>query len=486
MLEGDFGYARVSSDEQAQGHSIDSQVARLEAAGCRYVFRDVESAYKRDSYRPDFERMVQLVVSGQVKGRCLVVTNLDRLARNEVTAFTLFDELEAAGVRLISLDQAYIDLSHPDGRVMAGYSVLEARAYSARLSRRVKQGHQHHRNRNAAYFAPFGYMKVGDRLELDHAPFLCLLEDGSEWSRAAIGRDLVEIFMVRRSLRKSLRTVNEKYGIASFSGKGKGNKQARGRFHFHLSGFGSWLNNPILRGHLAYGRSYRQRQSHQHLWDVRYNVHPNHRLMSDEEYRQVEEVLNHNAERGGFSFVSELIHPLSGLIYCGECGGKCRITHFRLRTDPSVKTYSYQCNTYHLKACAQKPSVRESVLEQAIIEALMSRAEAIASLASVAADVVEPPELQALRAELLFYEGAPGQRAEGIKADLRQQIQAYQCRLQEADVARAGNLGLLLEVFGDRSYWKTLQDEDKRDIYRVLVDRVRMRNGRVEGVELRV
>lgn len=72
----------------------------------------------------------------------VVVTNLDRLSCNEVVSFMVFDSFEAHNVRLISLDQPYLDLSNPDLRLKACYSVLEARAYSARLSRSSKRGHK--------------------------------------------------------------------------------------------------------------------------------------------------------------------------------------------------------------------------------------------------------------------------------------------------------------------------------------------------------
>lgn len=487
LLDGDLGYARVSSEEQAQGYSIDNQVARLKAAGCTNIFKDAESAYKKDSYRPDFERMLQIIRSGRAKGKRLVVTNVDRLARNEVTAFTVFDELEDAGVRFLSLDQSYIDLSNPDGRVIAGFSVLEARAYSARLSRRVKQGHKAHRDRQEPYFAPFGYIKLKKRLELDHAPFLCLIDGRIEMSRAHIGRDMVEIFLETRSLRRSLRTINSKYGIAYFGGKGKGNKQARGKFHFHASGFTSWLNNPILRGHLAYGRSYKQRQSHKHSWDIRYNTHPDQRLMTDDEYRQVEEILDYNASVGGYSFKSDVVHPLSGLVYCGECRGKCRVTNFRLRTDPSIHKYSYQCSNYHLKACTQKQSVREFVIEQVIIESLARRAEAIATLADTLPELVEPLELKELRSQLAGLEQLGyNQVIEEAKRKLRLQIENLTHQLKNVAVADSANRELLLEVPGIIDFWQELEAAQKRRFYQALVERVLVRNGQVEKVILKV
>lgn len=109
------GYARVSSAEQAEGYSLENQIARLKAAGCDRVFVDIESAYKRDGFRPEFEELMQLVKDKQVDK--LVITNLDRLARNEAVSFTAFDAFEDAGVQLVSLDQYYLDLTHPDGRV---------------------------------------------------------------------------------------------------------------------------------------------------------------------------------------------------------------------------------------------------------------------------------------------------------------------------------------------------------------------------------
>ena len=45
---------------------------------------------------------------------------------------------------------------------------------------------------------------------------------------------------------------------------------------------------------------------------------------------------------------------------------------------------------------------------------------------------------------------------------------------------------LLLQVFGDRSYWHTLLDDDKREIYRILVERVVVKDGQVESVALKV
>jgi hypothetical protein len=388
-----------------------------------------------------------------------------------------------AGIPIKGLDDN-IDFSTVGGRLHARILCNLARAEVERLSERVKHGHQHHRDRNAAYFAPFAYIKVGDSLELDHSPFLCLL-DGSEMSRAAVGRDIVATFLQVRSLRKTLQTINSKYGLHTHAGTGKGNKQARGKFQFGVSGLTSWLNNPILRGHTAYGRGYRQRMHHQPLWDIRYDTHPDQRLMTDEEYQQIESILEWNSKHHGF-LPAKTVHPVSGLVFCADCNKLCSLSSHKLRTDPTKVTYSYQCTSYRMRACTQKRIVRESLIESSIIDALLARSEAIANLAATPEPEIEPPELQALRAELQYYQAAPGNRAAAIMAELQNQITALIQQGFQVTEHQAANRDLLLACFSDRNTWAHLMTaEEKRDVYRALVERVTIRDGQVQSVSLK-
>lgn len=477
------GLARVSSKEQAQSNALDNQIARLKAAGCEKIYCDIESGFKKGRSRSGFDSLMQDVEAHDE----VAVTNLDRLSRQEVVSFMVFDQFEEKNVTLLSLDQPYLDLTNPDGRLLAGYSVLEARAYSARLSRRVKMGHKAHRDRNGAYVAPFGYRKVGESLVLNHDPFLCLLEDHKELSRAAIGRDLIEIFFKCRSMRQALATINQKYGITTHNRTGGGNKQPRGKFHFCPSGFAAWLNNPILRGHTCYGRSRRQRQCHKHLWDIRYNTHPNDKLMSEAEYREIEDILAHNARSGGYAFKSKVIHPLSGLIYCGECGGKCRAIAYRLRSDKSKKIYSYQCYNYHIHGCPQKKSIKEQVLENSLVDRLVTRAEGISQIAMSSDEIVESPQLVQLRSQLAGLEALGENPAfESAKIALKSQIQELLSRTSQ-DLTSANSMReLLLTHFSNPSFWRTLPSIDKQLVYRKLVSKIIIRDGEILEVILNV
>lgn len=479
-----IGYARVSSREQADNsHALEQQMERLRAAGASEVLFDVESGSKDE--RGSFNRLM-----GQVQGHAVdevVVTRLDRLSRSLLTLKKTLGVFQGVEVNLRVLDDN-IDLSTAAGKFHVNLLGALAEMEVDMLSERVRHGHRHHRDRNAAYHAPFGYRKVGDRLELNHDDYVGLIKNQEVVSQAAIGRELVEAFLEYRTIRESLRYLHSKYGVHHYASRGRANRKARQSLGFSVSGFTSWLNNPILRGHTAYGRTAKQRMRHREQWDIRYDTHPEHRLMSEEEYRVVEETLLWNAEHRGWQAPKgRVVHPLSGLVYCEECRGYCKVMSFRLRTDRSVKKHSYQCNSYHLKACAQKRSVREEVIEQALIEALVKRAAAVSAIAEMETPEAEPPEVQSLRAELAYYQAAPGNRATSIVEDLKRQIEVRleQQRSQQMQV-QALQQELLVGAFQDPRYWETLLPEEKRNLYRSLVDRVLICEGQVTAVELKV
>ncbi|HEY9657548.1 MAG TPA: fdxN element excision recombinase XisF [Allocoleopsis sp.] len=475
-----IGYTRISSKSPEQLHALEQHKARLKEAGCTEIYYDIASRSCND--RKGLNTVLDFIQHGECDQAIFI--RVDRMTDSPTVLERAINICLASGIPIQGLDDS-IDFTTVGGRLHARILCNLAKAEVERLAERVKNGHQHHRNRNAAYFAPLGYVKVDDSLELDHIPFLCLIDEKQVLSRAAIGRDLIETFLKTRSLRRTLREFNSKYGLFTHATKGSGNRQARGKLGFHPSGLTSWLNNPILRGHLAYGRSYKQRQSYKDQWDIRYNTHPEHRLMSDEEYSQIEEILDWNAKHGKNFFPSGEVHPLSGLIQCGECRGYCGIRNFRSRTTKK-KTYFYQCSNYQLKACPQKRGVRESVLEQAIIDALITRAAAITTVAELPPEHIDPPELKALKAELAYYQAAPGNRAAEIVADLHHQIENFHHETRNQSEEVSANRELLLRVFRDSLFWQTLLPEEKRDIYRKLVDRVTMKNREVVSVTLKV
>jgi len=500
-----IGYARVSSDEQAQGRSLEHQIMRLKNAGCSEIFTEVKSGFNGEP-RPKYNSFLELIAQGDVAK--VYITEFDRLGRDEVVLFSFFNLCDRHNIKLICLEQPYIDISTPEGREMAGHEVVRARSYSAKLSKRVKSGHKAHRDRNAPYFAAFGYRKVflhkkkfgeiqkfemrpfwldgeiEETFELDYRPFVCLLETKQELTVYDIAREYINSLLAYGSIRKTIRLINEKYGLRYFvDDRGKGNRKCRGAMGFSVAGFGTWLNNPMLAGHLCYGRTSKQGIKHSHNWDIRYNQFS--ALISDIERREIVNLLKHNAETGGRVFVSEFVFPVSGLVYCGECRGKCRVIRVGR---PKNFSFSYQCINYsRARSCTQKTTVKEKTIIEAVIDSLIQKAKEIAALAATPTKKIEPPELQQLRSQLAGLQtlGTNMAIASAI-AELKRQIQDFEAQLDELEEYQTVDRSLLISVFSDPIYFKSLSQENQRRVFHGLVEKVLVRQGAIVEIRLKV
>jgi site-specific DNA recombinase len=476
-----IGYTRVSSNSPEQLKALEQHKARLKAAGCTEIYWDVASRSKDD------RQGLNIVLGLLEQKQCdrAVFIRLDRMTDSPTVLERAIRICLTSGVPVVGLDD-YIDFETVGGRLQARILCNLAKAEVERLSSRVKHGYEHMRNNNQALHPPFGYRRVAGKMQLNQEPYLCLLEGQQELSQAEVARDLVELFLRHQTLRETLRQFNQRYGLQQFVTPGRANRKARRSMGFTPAGLGNWLNNPILQGHTAYGRHGKQQLRHQDTWDIRRNTHPDQVLMTEDEAQIIEALLKTNEQQRGWKPIKiERINPMSGLVYCGECRSYCPSTHYRIKPEDVRHNY-YQCKAYSLRACTQKAMVKGYAIEDAIIEALTQRAQSISAIAQIPEVEQDPPELQALKVELAYYQDAPGSRAEAIVADLRQQIEAYQQRRQVTTAVTSEQRELLLQVFGDPIYWKTLKDEEKREIYRALVERVVIRDGKVEQVELRV
>jgi site-specific DNA recombinase len=104
-------YARVSSEQQAEEHTIASQVAALRARVAEDALQlPAEREFLDEGYsgatlaRPALERLRDLVAAGGIDR--LYVHSPDRLARRYAYQALLLDEFQAAGVEVVFLNRA--------------------------------------------------------------------------------------------------------------------------------------------------------------------------------------------------------------------------------------------------------------------------------------------------------------------------------------------------------------------------------------------
>lgn len=483
------GYARVSTAEQAiNSFALEQQIKRLNNFGVDRVYFDVDSG-KKDK-RVNFQKLIDEIQADLISG--VAVTRLDRLTRSLFTQKQFLDLCEKKGVPITALDQN-IDTSTATGKFQLNMLGSFAEMESDIISERVKYGHAYHKKQKLPYFAPFGYIKVVDHFELDTVPFLCLIKGKIEMSRADIARDLIRSFLDGEgSLTKTLQLFHRKYGLFIQSYKGSGNRKQRGTLGFTTSGFGNWLVNPILRGHLAYGRAYSGSLTNKDKWEIIYNTHPDHILLSDQEYQQIEVILQTNKALGGWGKKLDIKkQPLSGLVYCANCGSRCKVSSFKLRTDPTVKKYSYQCIGYIRGTCASKKSIRADSLLDSVIQSMTEKAQQI--LNNEKYDELETPKILELRKELRQLKNIVAPSMIIIDTIKRIEIEIEKARLESNFQAQTINENKqdLLQYFQDVVFWDTylkyqLSPEQLQLLYHKFIDKILVSYGRLEKIIFKI
>ena len=138
-------YARVSSEEQIEGYSLDAQIrafrAFVQERGWiiyrEYIDKGVSAHTDDVSKRPLFREAVGDALNQ--KYDVLIVHKLDRFARNVRITLEYLEKLETAGCSFVSLNEQ-LDFSTPIGKVMLANLAAFGQYYSDNLSAEVKKG----------------------------------------------------------------------------------------------------------------------------------------------------------------------------------------------------------------------------------------------------------------------------------------------------------------------------------------------------------
>jgi site-specific DNA recombinase len=320
-------YARVSSEQQAEAATIDSQVAALqERIAADGLTLEMEMRFLDEGYsgatlvRPALERLRDVAANGAIDR--LYVHSPDRLARKYAYQVLLLDELQRCGVEVIFLN-------HPLGQTPEEDLLLQVQGMVAEYERakileRSRRGKLHAARQgsiNVLSGAPYGYRYVSCREGDGEARYEIVLEEARVIRQmfAWVGRDGLSIGAVCRRLKEQ--------GIPSPRGK---NYWDRTTVWGHLKNaayhgsaiFGKTRigpKRPRLRAQR--GRPEQPRRPHS-IYDVPKDqgiAIPVPAIVGDDLFAAVEERLEENRKRNrqsrrGAKFL------LQGLIVCGRCG----------------------------------------------------------------------------------------------------------------------------------------------------------------------
>ncbi|MDP2857270.1 MAG: recombinase family protein, partial [Bacillota bacterium] len=160
-------YARVSTEEQVQGSSIEGQLDAM----CRYArergwaiageYVDAGFSARTDD-RPEFKRMIADAKMG--KFDVIMVLRGDRFARNRMHATMYKQLLKEVGVRVVSVTEP-VEEGTPTGIIVEGMNEVIAEWYSVDLSVKITEAKRRRAEKGLWNGpVPFGYEARGDAL----------------------------------------------------------------------------------------------------------------------------------------------------------------------------------------------------------------------------------------------------------------------------------------------------------------------------------
>jgi DNA invertase Pin-like site-specific DNA recombinase len=128
-----IGYARTSTTDQQAG--FDAQLVELETYGCERIFKEQVSAV---ASRGELDTATDMLRDGDK----LVVTKLDRLARNVMHMGELLQQIEAkgAGLVILSLGSETVDTTTATGKLVLNMMVSVAQFEREMMKERQVEG----------------------------------------------------------------------------------------------------------------------------------------------------------------------------------------------------------------------------------------------------------------------------------------------------------------------------------------------------------
>ena len=415
-----WGYCRVSSEEQLQGVSIDSQFRRLLDAGIPedQILVEVGSATKQRT--PELQRLFRLGREGKVAS--ILAIRQDRFQRNRQTAAAMWELIDVHKVAFRFLDQPDIDPADPTSVLQAQILGAFAQFETEQLSQRVKNGlgqnrlmKKHHGRPPDGYIAVDGHLQPCPELwNVYREVIACYLHTGSSTEARRI----------------RYRLTGKAWGISSFA---------------------RWIQSPVIRGYV--------------VWDARSDspeLMPGQHeaLLQPDEWEQVKAIRARNRTNTGSFRYGTPPTIGSGLFRCGACGRKMS---YKQRS--SRKSAAYKCRAVKDGGCSQGHTnwIAESAVADLIRKMIFVAAEQIAEHATPS-ELPEPQELIDLRVERAKFEAIKSARAKRQVEDIDAEIQAMVTQLKLDGPKRQEKVRNEILRLSDREALNALTDDELRSV----------------------
>lgn len=376
-------YLRVSTGDQVEGHSLDAQrnSTRLLVQRRGWIlveeYVDAGRSAKPGAHRPALERLLQDAKRGLFD--VVVVDKVDRFYRHLRGLLSALDTLNEADVSFISVREN-IDLSTPWGKLTLTVLGMLAEIYIDNLRQETRKGLLQ-RAREGLHNGrlPFGYCDgLCSACNDPNGEDYCPLYGGEDRSDGVVAvSHPIEAEAVRKAfawyltgrysdgdlaerLNEHEHTLDDGTGV-HFRTKGVPGRYPPGRLS--KSSVRHILQHPFYAGVIPYyGRDEdgkrRKRDDYDRLFPGQHEG-----LITMDDFEQAQAIREQAARRPRCPETGKpSVHPLSGILVCGYCGGTMRAT----TTGAGYRYYRDANQIERRRDCSQPTLKAEEVEEQVV------------------------------------------------------------------------------------------------------------------------
>ncbi len=306
--------ARVSSDEQAKGYSLDVQIDSL-TNHCQRNDIAIVHSFKEDFSaktfdRPAFKLFLKFAKANKGKIDLLLFTSWDRFSRNIAEAYEMIGILKKLGIQPCAIEQP-LDMAVPENKAMLAFYLALPEIENDRRSIKVLGGIRGALKKGRwVNCAPRGYKNVRDE---NNKPIIIPSESADS---------------VRFAFEETVKGLSQtEIGIELLK-QGKGIKKSM---------LSEILRNPVYMGKIPFPAE---------NGEAAYLIDGIHEpLISEDTFYKVQEILNGNVKKRNRPIITTKRNelPLRGVLKCSNCEGL--MTGSPSRSRSGKQYFYYHCNT---------------------------------------------------------------------------------------------------------------------------------------------
>jgi len=322
-------YARLSRDDERNGESlsIENQKLILEnyvlEQGWNLVETYVDDGYSGTTFdRPGVQRLLEDAKCGKIN--TIICKDLSRFGRNYIQVGQYTDYIfPIYNIRFIALNDNVDTFNNSAGMDMMPIMNIFNEWHSANTSKKIRAVIEANAKagKYRTTYAPYGYVKGTDekKLPVVDEPAASNVKRIFEMRASGISPKHIAMKFNDENIPIPSDYRTQKFGITAY------------RFSHHL-----WtcdvvkqiLRNPTYLGHLVQLRttniSYKNKKQIKRPDEEKIIVYNTHEpIISQELWDKVKEIERSVSQ--GKAQGNQIVHPLSGLMYCEDCGNKMHI-----------------------------------------------------------------------------------------------------------------------------------------------------------------